>query len=830
MKDLLFVAAGKKPVSGKILFILFVMLTSFLFAIRTLAQTSDAVTGTVLMADGKPLEYASVALQNSDGKGIKGTLTDSLGKFKFSEIQHGNYKISVSSMGFITHQSNVFNISSQRKGMHFGHLKLAEDAQTLNSINISVQKKVIEQSLDKMTINVENSILSEGNTALELLQRAPGIKVDEDGKISLKGRPGVNVMINGKLTFLSPAELAVLLKGTNSSSVSKIEIMANPSAKYDAAGHAGMINIIMKKSQIKGMNGSVSLNGGAGRNARYGSGFTLNYKDAGFNIFGSYNYAYRGETEYLDFSRRFYDNGIIDGNYNRISNQHTETNEPLNTNNFRFGADLEINKSNSIGFLINGNIGKYLHDSQTTNRLTAYEGNLITDLKTNNYDQQSWKNITYNLNYQHKFDKEGQELSADVDYASNSFTSNLNLDTYTLPSASNPNGETASRKGYVPAKTNVYVAKLDYNDKWGKGFKFESGLKSSIITSDNDLVYQTLNQGKYEYDRNSSNYFKYEEQIHAGYINLSQEFKFFSFQFGLRGEYTNTGGNQVTTNTVFKRNYFQLFPNLALNKPLGEQNQIQFAVSRRVQRPDYGDLNPFRVFRDPLLYYEGNPNLRPELTQNFIISHIFKGKYTTAINYSRTKDVITWITGQVDAINTTFESPQNLKSLTNYGISFTGQTNYFNWWSATNFANVYKNEYEGDGNIGDFVNGLTSFSFNTQNSFKAGKGYTFELSGYFNSKSVYGTGIQKAYHAVSVAGQKMLLKDKASIKLLFNDIFQSSQYKNITRYQNIDMNSHVNVDGRRLILSFTYRFGNPFAMKSRKTGNDDIQNRVKGGG
>lgn len=824
------VAAGYKLAGGKILPVICFLFFCYFNCANVFAQSDQTISGLVVMVDGSPLEYASVALQNSEGKGIKGVLTDSLGRFSFSSVSKGSYKVKISNMGYVAHTSDVFHISEQSRNMHLGKMKLVEDAQTLNAVNISVQKKVIEQGLDKMTINVENSILSEGNTALELLQRVPGVKVDDEGKISLKGRPGVNVMINGKLTYLSPAELGVLLKGTNSSSVSKMEIMANPSSKFDAAGNAGIINIVMKKNQMKGFNGAVTVNGGAGRNARYGTGFNLNYRNGGVNVFGSYNYAYRGETEYLDFTRRFYQSGQITENYDRISNQHTETNEPLNTNNFRLGADFDLSKSNTIGFLINGNVGKYLHDSKTSNVLRDFAGQTINDLKTSNYDQQNWKNITYNLNYAHKFAKDGRTLSADLDYASNSFTSNLNLETFTQPNTNSPIAISTKRKGYVPAKTDVYVAKVDFVDTWTKDLKFEMGLKSSKITSDNNLVYQNLEGGNYVYDAASSNYFKYDEQIHAGYVNLSQEFKTFSLQLGLRGEYTNTVGNQITTNIKFKRDYFQLFPNLALSKKFSENNQLQFAFSRRVQRPDYGDLNPFRVFRDPLLYYEGNPNLRPELTQNFVISHILRGKFTTSINYSHTKDVITWVTGQIDNINTTFESPQNLKSLTNYGISFTGQMSYFPWWSATNFANVFRNEYQGDGAIGEFKNSRVSFSANSQNSFKAGKGYSFELNAYFNSASVYGFAEEQSYHSLSAAFQKTLFKDKASLKLLFNDIFQSSQYKQITRYQNIDMFSHVNVDGRRLILSFSYRFGNQSATKERKRGSDDIQNRIKGGG
>lgn len=488
------IASGEKPDVGRILPVIFLLFLFFLIHKSVFAQSEAAINGLVVMESGSPVKFASVALQNIEGKGIKGTLTDSLGRFSFSKLPHGQYSVKISNMGFISNQTEVFQLTEQKHVAFLGKLKLIEDAQTLNAVTVSVQKKVIEQSVDKMTINVENSILSEGNTALELLQRAPGVKVDDEGKISLKGRAGVNVMINGKLTYLSPSELGVLLKGTNSASVSKIEIMANPSAKYDAAGNAGIINIVMKKNQMKGMNGSISINGGTGRKARYGSGFNLNYKNAGFNIYASYNYAYRGETEYLDFNRRFYNSGIVTDNYDRISNQRTETNEPLNTNNFRIGMDLDLDKQNTIGFLINGNIGKYLHDSKTGNIILDQAGWVQSDLATTNYDQQSWRNLTYNLNYLHKFKKENSTLSADLDFASNGFTSHLKLDTYAAATASSA-AQLSNRKGYVPAQTDVYVVKIDYTNQFGEKLKFESGLKSSYINSDNNLVYQNLTNG-----------------------------------------------------------------------------------------------------------------------------------------------------------------------------------------------------------------------------------------------------------------------------------------------------------------------------------------------
>ncbi|MDR6782059.1 outer membrane receptor protein involved in Fe transport [Pedobacter africanus] len=821
----------QQPVAGPFLHFIILFLFSVFDANPLFSQqTKGKVSGKVSSADGQPLPFASIALLDQEGRTLKGTLSDTMGVFQFTAVATGKYQVKITTMGFNAHQSETFTLSEQNQGIQLGILTLYEDAKLLNSVTIKAQKRLIEQGIDRTVLNIENSILAEGNTALELLEKAPGIKVSEDGQISLKGRPGVLVMINGKSTYLSPKELSTLLKGTNSASVSKIEIMSNPSAKYDAAGNGGIINIQMKKNMATGFNGTVSLNGGASRNARYGSGINLNYRTEHLNIYGSYDYAYRGETEYLDFIRRFYDSGVATGKPNRSSFQHTETDEPLYTNNFRAGIDYELNSHNSLGLLVNGNIGKYTHDSKTSNRLIDQSGALLSRMTTTNYDLQNWKNLTYNLNYLHKFKKEGRELSADADFASNSFTSKLNLNTTSLASDAAQSGTTTSRKGYVPAVTDIYLAKVDYTDPISESLKLETGLKSSLIRSDNNLRYDILKNNTWEYDVNGSNHFKYNEQIHAGYLNFNKNFKGFSIQAGLRGEYTRTEGHQITTDSLLKRNYFQLFPSMFINKPFGENHQLQAAYSRRIERPDYGDLNPFRVFRDPLLYYQGNPFLKPELINAFQLSHTFKSKYTTALSYNQTADVITWISGQIDDINTTYEMPQNLSRLINYGISFTASTAFFDWWSGTHFANLFRNEYSGNTQNGDFNNNITSYSFNSQNSFKAGKAYSIELSGYYYSGSVYGISSYKANWAVSTGIQKTIWNDKASIKLMVNDIFQSNRYREHTFFQNIDMDTDKRPDSRRAMLSFTWRFGNQnINKKERKTGSEDIQNRVKGG-
>src|SRR5215217_3087645 len=408
-------------------FILFFVL--FFASSMAVAQDPGKITGKAIDTAGTPLEYISIALLHEDGKVIKGVLSDSAGRFSLATVPYGKYSLKISGVGYQPLTTSVFAVSTEQQKIDLGLLKLKEDSKILTAVMVTAQKKLIDQGIDRTVINVENSILAEGNTALELLERAPGVKVDEEGQISLKGRPGVMVMINGKQTYLSPKELTMLLKGTNSTSISKIEIMSNPSAKFDAAGNGGIINIQMKKNTATGLNGTASVNGGAGRNARYGGGFSVNYRSSKVNTYGSYDYGYRGETEYLDFIRRFYDAGNLNRIPDRISYQHTSTNEPLHTHNFRVGLDYEIDAVNSIGILVNGNAGKYTHDSKTGNRLADAMGKTLSNMGTTNYDQQSWKNLTYNLNFLHKFEKEGRELTADADFAGNEFTSKLNLTT-----------------------------------------------------------------------------------------------------------------------------------------------------------------------------------------------------------------------------------------------------------------------------------------------------------------------------------------------------------------------------------------------------------------
>ncbi|RPD41719.1 outer membrane beta-barrel protein [Chitinophaga barathri] len=689
----------------------------------------------------------------------------------------------------------------------------------LGGVVITSRKPLVQVKAGRTIVNVENSVMAEGSNALEILERSPGVNVDKDGNISLKGKPGVTVMLNGKLTYLSERELSQLLKGTPSGNIARIEIMTAPSAKYDAAGNSGIINIVMKKQNKAGLNGSVNGNYGVTRKSRAGGGASLNYRAGKINVYGSYDYWNRGEIEYLDFERKFYENNIPD----RVSVQQTATDEPLSTHTFKAGIDYTLNEKNTIGLLMNGSAGTYSNISRTDNLLSRYHGGILTHTVSESENHERWGNYNYNLNFLHRFDTKGHELSADLDYSGNTFRSNQFLHTLFL----GHNGLTSQRKGRIPSNTDVYVFKTDYARPLGEKAKLEAGLKGSFVNSDNNLAYDTLQaNGHWVKDLSATNHFRYKEVISAAYLNFRKEFTGFTLQAGLRGEHTFTEGRQITIDSLVKRNYFQLFPSLSLEKPLDDNNKLQLAYSRRVSRPGYEELNPFRVFRDPYLYFEGNPFLQPELTHTVELSHDYKSMLVTTLNYSSTSDVMNWMTGQVDSINTTYERPVNLRRFTSYGISLSATLEPLPWWAFNGFVNVFHNAYKDEG----LDNSITAWTIYLQNTIKLPADFSAELNGYYESASNYGSAVSRPYHTISLGIQKLLLNKKATVKLAFSDIFRTKNYNQRINSNGVDMKMLIRPDSRVLNLSVTYRFGKHFESRERSSGSEDLRGRVRSGG
>lgn len=788
------------------------------------------ITGRLVDEKEKPVSYAGIYLfKSTDSLKVGTAMTDSLGYFQLNGVPKGSYKVKVSYIGYISYSSHLLDLSGLHQVLSLGKIKLLEDNQLLRTVEIAASRPLIEQRLDKMVMNIENSILSQGSTALELLSKAPGVTIDDSGAISLKGRPGTTVMINGKLTYLSGSQLANLLRGTASNAVSRIEIMANPSARYDAAGKGGIINILLKKNVKTGLNGNISLNGGTGRGARLGGGTDLNYRTEKINVFGNYNYFFQNLKGNTNTDRKFFSDQSAAQIPSRVSRQETTETAKLRSHNFRAGLEVFLNEKNTLGFLINGGVGKYPSLQKTKNILYNAAGNeQIWDARTLTEGKERWEDMLYNVNYLHRFNDKGHELALDMDYVSHFSKMDQQLDTRYIDPSGAILREPGSRRGDLPSSNDIYVAKLDYALPLGSSGKLEAGWKGSYVQTENNLKYDTLKNDMYLPDAGTSNHFKYKEQIQAGYTNLKYAFGKFSFQVGLRGEYTFTRGHQITTDSLVSREYFKVFPSVFLNQKLSENHKLQIGYSKRIERPSYWDLNPFRIYIDPFSYEEGNPYLQPAIVNSFELGYSFKSKYHANLTYSRSTDVISNIMGGSATQNMTFLKPENLATFVNYGLSITGSTDFTSWWSGTQFANLFRNEFNvEDKGVGSILKG-TSFTFDSQNSFKLATDWKVELNGVYRSKELSGVFRTKGYYMISLGAKKELMQGKASLNLMVNDIFKSAQYRQSANYGGVKTYNYERPDSRSVILSISYRFGSgPSAEKARNTGGQELKNRIK---
>lgn len=830
------------PIAGTLVLLL---LSAAIKAYPQQVGSAASVTGKVTAESGDPIAFVNIALLNAtDSALVSGSVSDSTGIFLLENIAPGEYLIKASFLGYQTTYSARFHAgeTSPRAGEtsahaegtapvhHAGTLIMKQDAGLLQSVTVTGQKPLIEQKIDRTVLNVENSILAQGNTALEVLEKAPGVMIDNDGNISLRGKQGVLVMIDGKPTYLSQQQVSTMLRSMSSNNIARVEIITNPSAKYEAAGNSGIINIVLKKNKNRGVNGSANAAFSQGKKYRTDGGLNLNYRNEDLNIFGNYSYGQRVGKRQLDLTRNFFASGsdIID----RSFLQQADMEMPSHNHSIKGGIDYYLDKKNTIGAMLSGNIGEWESENPTLSHILNSDESIRSGSRSMNMTGNHWNNLTYNLNYKHVFDSAGKEFTADVDYSQSDYGSDQHFHTDFFDSAGEPVRNASVRRGSLPSLTDIYAGKIDYVHPFKNGLKLETGWKSSFVTTDNNVRYDSLAGNNWVVDHATTNHFNYRENINAGYVNLSKEFKGFSLQVGLRGEQTITEGHQVTIDSLVKRNYFQLFPSIFLRKELSKNHQLQLSYSRRVNRPDYESLNPFRYYIDPYTYEEGNPYLEPQTTHSIELSHVFKGNFTTTINFSHTDDVMTEVARQIDSTNTTYVTRENLSMQNNYGLSITAPVPVTKWWMSNNYFNVFYNQYKGE-YLGDNVNAsLASFNFNSQNTFTLKNGFSFELSGFYNSKAVHGILISQPMYMISAGIQKTVLNKKGTIKFNVSDVFNTRHFEGDIRYQNMDIGIRNTWDSRMGTLSFSYRFGKEDVKPARRrnTGSEAEQNRIRGGG
>lgn len=803
-----------------------------LFLVFTLsfsqAQKKTKIFGHIMDEKTLPVPHAQVSLHHvHDGTVAKIIIADSTGNFIFPNALYGNYYVHIKNMTHEDFKTSHFILSERVNGYDLGKIMLYQNNAYLGEVVINKRKQFIEQHQDKTVFNIENSALADGNSGLELLTKIPGISLDDNGTFSLKGKSGASIMINGKLTYLSADQLANLLRSTSSNDITKIEVMTNPNAKQDAAGTSGIINIVLKKGLKQGWNGAVSGNMGAGRGLHLGGSLDLNYRTEKVNIFGNYNQYFQNLTYYNSLTRYFYRDSNAEPE--TFAQQENKIQPKLRSNNFRVGMDFYISPKQTLGFLINGGFGKYPKYEPTTNHFRNYATNdLIWSASTITEGKERWEDMLYNVNYNLKFNEAGHELKVDLDMIDHYSKMDQTLTTDYKNEKLEIIRPKSSRIGDIPSDSKVYVAKIDYTLPFTEDFKLETGWKASHIRTENDLRYDTLLNGSYVPDQSTSNHFIYKETIQAGYVNLSKTWNKFSTQVGLRAEHTSTDGNQITLNEQFSKDYLKFFPSAFLSYSINNNHKVQLSYSYRIERPSFWSLNPFRVYTDPFSYSEGNSKLDPAYEHTYEANYTLASKYIFTLNYADRSNVVNDIIG-LDPTNKqiTYERPENIGSFKNYGISFMAPTQFFSWWTATHFANYYRNEYEIPQEDELIRRSGNTLSLNTQNSFKLPKDWSIEIGGNYNSGLTVGLTNIKSYGLVYTGIQKNILSKKATIKLVINDIFHTNNRRYETVSNAVRLVGRSNPDSRTAILSFNYRFGGSDSKtKERSTGSEEIKNRL----
>jgi len=808
---------------------------AILFCFITQAQNGK-IMGSVKDASMKSIHSATVSLLKSrDSSVAKFVATGKDGQYEFLDIADGKYFVSVSNVGYAKVVSAPFEISSSNATINVPVLVISEQAKDLGGVTVTAKKPFIEARPDKTIVNVDASPTSAGATVLELLEKSPGITVDNDGNISLRGKAGVIIMIDGKPTYLSSTDLANLLKNMPASQLEQIEIMTNPSAKYDASGNSGIINIKTKKGKASGFNGSVM----AGITTSFfktgdalyvipksQNSINFNYRKNKFNLFGNYNPNFYNGRGNLNIERKFFDdNGDLAG-YSDVATKFKFGN---NNHTLKLGVDFFADKKNTFGAVASGFMFNGHPTPVTINTLSDANHEETSSMVSNTENRIDFNNFSGNFNYRHVFDTTGTELTVDLDYIGYRNTSNMLLTTEFYDEMHQQSSDPLLLKGHLPSDINIYSIKSDYTHPF-KGGRLEAGIKSSYVKTDNIVDYQRLYADQWVPD-SRSNHFIYDENINAAYVTLNKQIKKWSLQGGLRVENTIAKGYQVTNDSTFKRNFTDLFPNVYITYTINDKNSLTLSYGRRITRPNYQDLNPFTYFLDSLSYRQGNPYLLPQFTNNVELSHTFKGKIITTLNYNNTTDVISQIFKQNSQTKIVYFTSDNVAKFINMGISITAPVTIAKWWNTNFFTNIYNNHYKGIYNTQPLDMSYTSFMVNITNTFTIKQGFSLELSGFYRGKGVDQLTINQPIYQISIGGQKNIFKNKATVRLNIRDPFAWQEYRGVTEYGNIYAKIQSKFDVRQVTANFTYRFGKNTQQppqRRRNNATQDEQNRVGG--
>lgn len=768
-------------------------------------QFDTKITGKVIDNDTKaPIEGASAVLYGEDTtKRISGVPTDKNGIFEIEKIKPGRYELRISYIGYSTARFTGIMIAPETPQYNAGEIKLTSGSETIAEIEVTAERNIMEMGIDKKVFNVEKMLTAESGSAIDVLKNVPSVTVDSDGNVSIRGTGNVKFLINGKPSGLLANNPSTYLEQIPANMIESVEIINNPSAKYDPEGMSGIININLKKENAEDKGYNFNLNSSVGTKDKYNITTGLTYKTGNLSLYGNYglrlfNFAMQGNSNRINylFDSAYYFNSTTTANMRMLG--HTVTG----------GFDYDINKKNYLGFSLSYNSRdrnrneKPLYSNSNSNNILTYK------YYRDNFETDNGYGLDATLNYKLKFDRKKEELNASVQYSKTHEDEKLNINQYNeFPFTGSPIIE----NDYTVENYNMLSIQADYFRPIKEKHKFEAGIKGIIRSTDNDFRVENYDYGTNSFKPNTllSNTFKYNEQIYSAYGTYENSYKKFGYQLGLRLEEALTNSEQLTTSNKYENNYFSFFPSIYLKQGITETNEIQLSYVRRINRPNMRNLNPFIDYSDPQNLRFGNPYLKPEYINSFELGYI---KYfptfslTSSLFYRITNDVITrYITATDSGVSYfTFE---NLSKAYNYGFEIIGAGSLYKWWTLNASVSYFKSELSGNINSAELNNSGYSWSAKFMSSMTFPNLFDIQLSYFYTGESVSAQGTMQPMQSLDVALKKDFLNKRMSLGIRISDLFNTQKFAFNASGTGFTGDTYRKRDSRAAFLTFTYRIG-----------------------
>jgi len=786
------------------------------------------IRGNVTDEKNLPLMAVTVKLKvTTDSVLNKSISTDQSSSFLFGNVPYGSYLVEIDLIGYNKVIKSDLIISQTDTVINLGIIALIPSTKTLGGVEIRAQASFIEKQIDKTVVNVDQNIANTGTNALELLKKLPGVQVSPDGQITLNGKSGVNVTIDGKTTYLSADDLANLLTNTPSSDIGKIEIMTNPSSKYDAEGTGGIINIIRKKNSKTGLNGTATGSFGRGHFDRENGSLVLSYKNDKYNLYLNNSYGYNKALPGINTT-------VADiMNNNTLLTEEVSNNSRGNTNrayNSAAGLDLYLSKKTTL--TVSGNVSDREATENIGSSVTSFDGSHNQTGSENfaaiNRDKPF--NYTTGLQLVHKLDTTGRQWSADADYSSyryrpGQYNTTINYD---------PSGSLLSQDNVFIDELrtlHIFGARADYVQPLPGNGKIEAGLKSSYVKTNNNSTYYNQFGGQNVIDSTLSDYNVNSENINAGYINFNRQYQKLTIQAGLRAEQTVMKGQQLFTNAAIDRNYFQLFPTLFLSDKLDDKNTFNFQFGRRTDRPDYHELVPFRRPLSATLYFQGNPNLKPNLDWHTEITWAYRNTFFITAAYDIVSDYLRTFP-YLDSNKTTMTRiPTNVQGAHSWNLNISYNKELAKWFTTNSTVTVYQNSFSGTANGFSLDDpGFATVDLVSNNSFRCSDKLSMETDFEYESKRQFVGSTYPAYFDWNLALKQKILHGNGSITINANNPVVIPKFGNGSdHYLNLNQYGHSRRYAGPFIVTFNYRFGSGKLTKTQsKSGSEEERQRAGG--